>query len=71
MARHLSSTLGQLELNITKIPPPMKASKLCKVSMLDGKENLSSLIKNGAMRGWWAIKGYNDDGSVEQKVGTV
>ena len=50
----------------------MKASKLCKLSMLDSKDNLSSLIKNGAMRGWWAIKGYkDDDGTIEQKVSTM
>jgi len=59
--------IGNLEINITKVPPPMKASKLCKLDMLDTKENLSSLIQNCAMRGWWAIRGYNEEGNIVQK----
>ena len=62
---------GKLELNITKIPPPMKASKLCKLEMLECKANLTSLIQNGAMRGWWAIQGYDDEGVIEQKVSDI
>lgn len=49
----------------------MKASKLCKLEMLECKANLTSLIQNGAMRGWWAITGYDDDGLVKQKVNYI
>ena len=67
----LCATLGKLEINVTKVPPPMKASKLCNLDMLKVKENLSSLIQNCAMRGWWAIEGYDDKGKIVQKVSLV
>ncbi|XP_065061799.1 otoferlin-like isoform X2 [Rhopilema esculentum] len=59
--------IGELTLNITKIPPPMKAAKLCKLEIMECKENVSSLVQSGAMRGWWPIKGYDEKENLCQR----
>ncbi|XP_065176222.1 myoferlin-like isoform X2 [Sycon ciliatum] len=65
----LDDYLGDIELDLTFMPPPVKRSKNCSMKQLDPpgpktkkKYQFVSLLESKSLKGWWPITGVDANG---------
>ncbi|XP_047127416.1 myoferlin isoform X1 [Hydra vulgaris] len=57
--------IGNLELELSKLPRPMKKAKDCKIEQLNG--DFIDLFEAKQQKGWWIMIENQDDGTIVEK----
>ena len=61
--------LGNLELDLGKLPRPKKEAKKANLAMLNAEgDELMDLFKAKTVKGWWPMKEETEDGARTIKV---